>query len=1487
MNWSLAKIRLSGIGPIDARFDPLEIDLTDPEVSRTLDTVLWLTNGGGKTVLIRLLFSVLRPDRVAQIGIEDQRPDGRVGRGHRINHLGGYVLPTDTAHVILEWRLTNGDQIASPVRLVTGLVAAWRAGRATGELSNLRRAWYTVRSEDGAIGADDIVTTTDDRRIPISAFRESIERLGRTDPQRGRRPLVRAFDTQTDWLRHLDDVGLDPAIFDYELTMNRGESSANNLLSFTSDREFIGFLLRTIIDADSIAGVDSSLAAVASKIARVPETERELSFVTGVASRLDPLSAASADIAAAQVTRSAADRSAEALRAALAAAEREAQAAIEAARRRDTAESARVEEAARRKGAIDAEVRELRLAAAQLGETEARIRKDATETERDQRQADVESWGLVERLVRQGALDAEIEELSTEIASRTRAEAPLRARRDAAAEAIRSRLLAESAIQRAVMGEATAEVDVHRSIAETLVGQARDARDEALQARGRLKDIEREAASAAARRDAAVRNGVLVARERAGDALERTRTELDRGIARLAEISDRRLAIAAEIDAHVLAEGSATKTAAVLRSERDRDAERLATADAERADHAGEALIRELAESDAPDLDAVGPVLVERLADRAATSAKRRLEIAVRSADDRRALDALERTKALPPTLDVEAALTVLNAASIPAVSGWAYLAETVRPDLHQAAIQATPDLAAGVVVTRPSDLPGARAALDDAGLETTSVLTVAVGAPMVAEAGSPPADRFVVPPPTALHDRGAVPDELERRTTRVRQWDDRANDEAQAESTAQRLSVTLSKHLEAWPPGSLLEGQQRLAEQSERLVAAETEIAGSAAARVELRREDTELGQELARLNIDGRKLSARVPELERLVADEALAATRPERLAVLETEVRDWLALETSHTAEATNERVLADTARDRSNEARNAIVRLSDEVGRIVLGAPVHEPDLDAARSLVGSGQAIDGLRARFKALDDELAEKTVGSPAAQRLAGAQEERGGILAELGTARAGLVDRARELLGSDEGRVDAERRRRAAEAAETASRAALKADVRAEGEVEEAEAAVREALRAIEAARYGRRPEIVAPADRLAAEMSIATLTTERSKVDEAESAAVAARDEARHISSVEGIRVDHLSGQRSVIESHLGPDLPPPARADPFTGDREAIADAVRGAGRALAEADHARRTGEDRWRAAAERLTAFLREERNEALAASPLGRKVAALATSPVDVTGMANEVRLRAERLRTELEELKTHRELLVHELAEATDRALREIAQAERRSRLPDGLYDWSREPFLQIKFERPASHDDLRARLTGFVADVVGRPAESRPAGAELLLQACEAAIVGEFRVSLLKPNDAYALRYVPVQNTAVMSNGQRATAAMCLLMILTELRAKNRTKGVPGVGVLFLDNPFGNASAGYLVAVQRRVAEALGIQPVYTTGVRDYDAFAPFRNKVALSNDQARGRMLRYVRANPALLTALEPRDPASGHVASARVIAAVET
>jgi hypothetical protein len=71
VNYQITRIRLASVGPEPARYDPLEIDLRRPDLSGPADTVLFLPNTGGKTVLMRLLFSVLHPPIVERIGTEE------------------------------------------------------------------------------------------------------------------------------------------------------------------------------------------------------------------------------------------------------------------------------------------------------------------------------------------------------------------------------------------------------------------------------------------------------------------------------------------------------------------------------------------------------------------------------------------------------------------------------------------------------------------------------------------------------------------------------------------------------------------------------------------------------------------------------------------------------------------------------------------------------------------------------------------------------------------------------------------------------------------------------------------------------------------------------------------------------------------------------------------------------------------------------------------------------------------------------------------------------------------------------------------------------------------------------------------------------------------------------------------------------------------------------------------------------------------------
>jgi hypothetical protein len=252
--------------------------------------------------------------------------------------------------------------------------------------------------------------------------------------------------------------------------------------------------------------------------------------------------------------------------------------------------------------------------------------------------------------------------------------------------------------------------------------------------------------------------------------------------------------------------------------------------------------------------------------------------------------------------------------------------------------------------------------------------------------------------------------------------------------------------------------------------------------------------------------------------------------------------------------------------------------------------------------------------------------------------------------------------------------------------------------------------------------------------------------------------------------------------------------------------------------------------------------------------------------------------------LQAELATLEEDRKLATTSLAKSVHKALSYLRLAETRSKMPAHLRDWSGESFMEIRFEKPPA-EELDVRLRTFVIQVLD-PKSDRPTGSKLLMLALERA-VGEFHVKILKPNEAYAPIRVPVAelSSPTFSNGQRATVATAMMLMFSELRRQSRSAARDAsVGTLILDNPLGNANAGFLIDVQRTVAAAAGIQLIYTTGIADLNALRRFPNVIALSNDAARRTMRRYVRANPALLELLVPsHDGPGGNVSAQRVVA----
>ncbi|NYV78455.1 hypothetical protein HW445_29625, partial [Streptomyces sp. UH6] len=230
--------------------------------------------------------------------------------------------------------------------------------------------------------------------------------------------------------------------------------------------------------------------------------------------------------------------------------------------------------------------------------------------------------------------------------------------------------------------------------------------------------------------------------------------------------------------------------------------------------------------------------------------------------------------------------------------------------------------------------------------------------------------------------------------------------------------------------------------------------------------------------------------------------------------------------------------------------------------------------------------------------------------------------------------------------------------------------------------------------------------------------------------------------------------------------------------------------------------------------------------------------------------------------LTDELEQLERNRDSIVDRLRGLVETSLATLRSAQRLSRLPEGLGEWSGQEFLRIRFDEP-DQATLTERL-GEVVDEATRSAlkknsDLRRDGMSLLLRGVAAALHPKgVAVEILKPDAVLRAERVPVgQMGDVFSGGQLLTAAIALYCTMAALRSNDRGRDKHRhAGTLFLDNPIGRANATYLLELQRAVADALGVQLLYTTGLFDTTALAEFPLVIRMRNDADLRAGLKYI-------------------------------
>ncbi len=153
----------------------------------------------------------------------------------------------------------------------------------------------------------------------------------------------------------------------------------------------------------------------------------------------------------------------------------------------------------------------------------------------------------------------------------------------------------------------------------------------------------------------------------------------------------------------------------------------------------------------------------------------------------------------------------------------------------------------------------------------------------------------------------------------------------------------------------------------------------------------------------------------------------------------------------------------------------------------------------------------------------------------------------------------------------------------------------------------------------------------------------------------------------------------------------------------------------------------------------------------------------------------------------------------------------------------------------------------------LRSYVSDLAEAdrvPETGQDIAAELMDRMTAALGRKTLGIRLLKPKGEGDTEHMPIDQVTV-SGGELLTAAMMIYLVLARLRAESMHGGVGESGILIMDNPLGKANKALLLKTQIGLADAMGIQLFYTTGVQDTSALAEFENIVRLRrNRQSRG-------------------------------------
>ena len=1417
----ITRIHLSDCGWHEAYYPGTTIELADPRTGEPRHTVFSLENTGGKTSFLALVLSCFDPS-------ERRFLKTLIRPNQKFSDYFGDV----PAFILVEWDLSGGQtSFLDAQRLVIGQLVVPRGDERQRELD---RHFFAFRSAPG-LALDDIPAPG------LPGFKEHDRLNGHQDVQhwlytmRSRHPAnFQNFVKQSDWKRRLAEEKIDTELFVAQVEFNRSEGGIEDFLNFRSESQFMRkFLAMTVPEAEA-GPVQAVLAEHVGRLADLPRLERRRDAMRQLKERFAPFVEIAGGAQAAQEELSRRLRHAAGLKAALyehgvqesrqaealsekasahesaatraeAACKRArvefASAEVETARRRD--ETAKALAATREDELAQAKSRRRLLHGAVLMREilDDRARSESLREAIDAAHADLQPRRDVLRSIgadleatlnrraaamreRQQSLSADAEELK----AAAREADTKRAADDESAQAERRKI---------------AEIDVH-------LGHAREFRA-GLEEDWVLES--RESAEAASHRH-------LEAARVAGDEACELRRKADEMERAARECRQRQGDLNAELS------GMASEIRFLREVVQEGDTKRQSLAfDATILKLTGESEVD-------PATDAVDRVLVDT-----------RTKCAARLRDDERRQEVLEADRESLETTglasidkDVRTVAEQLRASGIPDAQPYAaYLSEIVRsPDDVRRFAELDPARFVGVAVPNRNALDVARRTLQSPPPLSRPV-TVAIfdDAP-----GETPGDRFVLPvDEPAAYDRVAA-QELQRRIegdlTRIADSIDAVRRQMERlESTLQNLGTWRERF-----GGGRLDAMRQAIEEKE----ARIEVIGAEIAAMSERIELNECNATACRSRARERDRQAH--------ACSECARRAGEHYAQWESRVEDWqldrLRHEQAAQAAGTRARkreaereALTGKARDRERDATAAADQaagMEREAGEIAYAATGGRTSVD-----------LDALRRDYEQHLEIL--KNLEQERVDHLRGEQQE-------IQRALARKEDRFEQEFGAlDPAEVVAEAAgdgvREAANTADSdleiarANASTARADADAAGNAYRSERDRRSAEIEPELLidLSSHEPEDLAE---IAAGAEIAIVQQSSLGVREAEAAVRTRQEAARNERTAKeytnwAATLDGLLHGESVSQERI--ELPRHEEVAPFVNDTVSDLGHARAA---LSEAEKRVYTSYDDIRRFMNSHTFTRLEGEREVAVHLSQNDSLAAAAHAP----GTSRLIDDRLKSIEHDLSRLDDDLKACIEELDHLLGIALHIVRRMIRDGRIPDNVPRFGGQPVFRMsadlsRVEAKHRREILRSYITDLVQDD-RVPATGQEIAAEMVDRMTAALGRGSLGIRLLKPKGEGDTEHMPIDRVTV-SGGELLTAAMMIYIVIARLRADAMHEGAGEAGVLILDNPLGKANKALLLKTQIGLADAMGIQLFYTTGVQDTSALAAFENIVRLRRNR----------------------------------------